>query len=146
MQQYSPGFYTMGNPVGQGPILAAAVNDDNTVNSANNAVSRDGTHFIQFYLTGGGMYPGVPDGQIPSSPVNTVDRPKILAGAFAPLGIAPDADVLYSGSSFYPGVWQVNFKVESKFGPGQNVVALEIGPYVSTQGATGTLQVYFYTK
>src|SRR5579862_1170442 len=147
MAQYAPGFYTMGNPVGQGPILAAAVNDDNTINGPSNAISRDGTHFIQFYLTGGGAYPGVPDGKIPSGgTVNTVDRPKILAAAFAPLGIAPDADVLYSGTSFYPGVWQINFKVESKFGPGQNTVAVEIGPYFSSAGATGTLQVYFWTK
>jgi uncharacterized protein (TIGR03437 family) len=145
IQQFSPGFYTVG-AVAQGPVEASAVNDDNTVNTASNPVSRDGTHFIQFYLTGGGMFPGVADGQIPSSPVNTQVRPIVLAAAFAPNGIAPDSDVLYSGSSFYPGVWQVNFKVESKFGPGQNIIAIELGSYNTTLGANGQIQVYFYTK
>jgi uncharacterized protein (TIGR03437 family) len=144
MQQYSPGFYTSGNPVGTGQV--AATNDDGTVNSGSNPVSRSGTHFVTFYLTGGGAFPGVPDGQVPASAVNTADRPRILAGAFAPSGIAPDSDVLFSGSSFYPGVWQINFKVESAFGIGLQNVAVQIGGYSSNNGPSGTIQVYFYTK
>jgi uncharacterized protein (TIGR03437 family) len=146
VNQYAPGFYASGNPAGTGQ--AAATNDDGSINSQNNPISRDGTHFVTFYLTGGGAFPGLPDGQVPASgtTISTQDQPQILSTTFAPLGIAPQKDVLYSGTSFYPGVWQVNFKVESIFGPGKQVVAVVIGSYVSSQGPSGTIQVYFYTK
>jgi len=146
VQQYAPGFYASGSPAGTG--LAAASNDDGSINSPSNPISRDGTHHITFYLTGGGAFPGVPDGQIPSSPVNTQAQPIVISSnGFPPLGIAPAADILNSTTSFYPGVWQINFQVASSFPPGcSNVVAVELGSYNSTQGPNGTIQIYFCTK
>jgi uncharacterized protein (TIGR03437 family) len=146
VNQYAPGFYASGNPAGTGQ--AAALNDGTTINSQSNPVSRDGTHFITFFLTGGGVFQGVPDGQIPPAGtlVNTQDTPLILSTTFAPLGIAPAKDLKYSGASFYPGVWQINFQVDPLFGPGQQIVAVEIGSYVSTQGPSGNIQIYFWTK
>ncbi|MBZ5603794.1 MAG: hypothetical protein LAO79_15955 [Acidobacteriia bacterium] len=140
MAQYSPGFYTSG-AVGSGQI--AAINDDNTINSPSNPVSRDGTHYITFYMTGGGVFTGGPgpvptDGMPPSDAAATQDRPQILSGVFAPNGIVPDGDIIYSGAGAFPGGWQISMKVENKFVPtATNVIAVQINGYISNTGPNG---------
>jgi uncharacterized protein (TIGR03437 family) len=146
MAPFNPGFFTAGTGTVPGTGLLAATNDDGSVNGPGNPISRDGTHFIIFYLTGGGAFPGVPDGNLPSSPVNTTVMPQFLSGAFGSSAQVPAADVKYSGSSFYPGVWQINFQVENKFPPGNNVIALTMNGFASSQGYGQTIQVYFVAK
>jgi uncharacterized protein (TIGR03437 family) len=140
MAQYSPGFFTTGS-VGVGQI--AAVNDDGSINSPSNPVSRDGTHYITFYLTGGGLFDGGPgsppiDGQPPAAAAATHDRPVMLSAVFAPNAIVPDADVIYSGAGAFPGGWQISMKVENKFAPSSNnVVAVQINGFLSNTGPNG---------
>lgn len=144
MAPFNPGFFTS---AATGTGLAAATNQDGSVNSASNPV-KAGSGFITFYLTGGGIFPGSQDGAIPSPAVNTTVVPQILS-ADGCLGICPAADVLYSGSSFFPGVWQINFNVQSFYAPGQHVIAVQMNGDPSNIGPAGTIgsvQVTFYSK
>lgn len=150
MGQYNPAFFTS-NSQGTGGV--AAFNDDGTVNGPGNQVSRDGTHFISFCLTGGGIFSGGPDappadGAAPTGAAATAVRPVIGAGALG--GFAPPSDILYSGAGCgFPGGWQINFKVENKFIPGANNIVLTLGDVPSSigpNGSPGSIQVTFYAK
>jgi uncharacterized protein (TIGR03437 family) len=130
MAQYNPGFFTS-NAQGFGQI--AAFNQDNSVNSATNPISRDGKHYISLCLTGGGVFNGGPkDGEAPTAATagSTADKPVIFSDAFPPGGIVPDSFFLYSGAGCgFPGLWQLIFTVPSQMSPGIRPIAITIGGY-----------------
>jgi uncharacterized protein (TIGR03437 family) len=151
MAPYSPGFFSGAQSASCGQI--AAVNDDGTINSPSNPVSRDGTHSIAFYLTGGGVFdggPGAPpqDGFAPSEVASTHEAPTMISGVFAPNGIVPASDIIYSGAGAFPGGWQINMKVNKAYAPGpNNLIALQIGGTPSNVGVAGSkVSCTFATK
>ncbi|HTS77591.1 MAG TPA: hypothetical protein VMG40_15365 [Bryobacteraceae bacterium] len=151
MAPFNPGFFTS-NATGTGP--AAATNWDGSINSASNPVKAGGTHgngtpnFITFYLTGGGPFPGLPDGTVATGAINTTVTPQILS-ADGCLGLCPSSDLIYSGASFFPGVWQINFIVDKTFPPGQHAVVVTMQGDPSNIGASGqanSVQVSFFSN
>ena len=120
----SPGLYTMTQ---DGKGQAAAVNQDNTINSASNAALRGSV--ISLYGTGQGQVsPAVPDGfPAPLSPLsNTVTVP--TSDAKTCVNSQPSMCVAI-GSSFgtvqfsglapgYVGLWQVNVLIPQDVTPG----------------------------
>jgi hypothetical protein len=77
--------------------------------------------------------------------VNTIVRPQILS-VDGWGGLVPDDQIIYSGSSFFPGVWQINFLVSSKYGPGNHVIAVTMNGISSSIGPNGVIQVYFVSN
>ena len=109
MGKSDPGFFTASaNGLGQ----VSAINDDGTVKNPPSPVSRSGTHYISFYLTGQGVVPGgPPDGQGASAAVNTPIRPVVYMN-FQQL---PDSAILYTGLA--PGLpGMANQRIGSQFG------------------------------
>ncbi len=150
MQQFSPGFFAL-NAQGTGQI--AAINTvDNSVNSQTNPVSRDGSHYIQFYLTGGGVFTGGPgaapqDGYAPTAVAATSVAPElIMANGFGANGIVPASDITYSGAGGFPGGWVINFLVPTSVPPGLQVVVVSLGGVASNVGPFGQVQMTFYTQ
>ena len=74
--------------------------------------------------------------------------PQIVAAAFG--GQIPATDIAYSGSSFFPGVWQINMKVDNTFAPNVDQVILVlmngVPSNVGYTGQAGSLSVYFIAK
>jgi uncharacterized protein (TIGR03437 family) len=101
MNSVDPGLFTQGGN-GSGP--AAALNQDNTVNSQTNPASQ-GT-VIQLFGTGQGFISGAPpDGNISSSTLATARPPNVIMGT----GPVPEANIRYAGlAPTLVGVWQVN--------------------------------------
>jgi len=158
MQQFNPGFFTV-NEQGTGLIAALNYNPDGSfggVNSASNPIARDGQHIVQFYLTGGGVFSGGPaaapaDGNVPSGAAATSLLPTMLNGSFGANGTAPSKDLLYSGAGPYPGVWVINWLIDSMIPPssatgGVTIVALTMNGVASSVGPSGTIQAWIYTK
>jgi len=128
---YSPGFFTRAqNGAGQ----AAALNADNSINSAANPAPRGSV--IQLFGTGQGpVVTPVADGQPgPNTPDKTVAQPTadantclnkqpavcIALGGSA--GGATLADIQYSGlAPGLVGVWQVNFKIPTTGSTGNTI-------------------------
>lgn len=96
-----PGFFTRG-ATGSGDALA--LNQDNTVNSADNPAAQ-GT-VIQLFGTGQGLVQGAPpDGSASTGLTQTSTLPLIIMGA----GKVAPANIQYSGlAPGEVGVWQVN--------------------------------------
>jgi uncharacterized protein (TIGR03437 family) len=104
MDLASPGFFTDGNlTYGQ----ASSLNQDNTRNSATNAIPR--TQVIQLFLTGAGIVPNMPpDGTLPGAAFRTSINPRVVIGTT----FVPDANIQYSGlAPGLVGVWQINVLV-----------------------------------
>ncbi len=96
-----PGFFSQaGNGIG----AAAALNEDNTLNSQTNPAVQGSV--IQLFGTGQGFIPGAPpDGSVSSAPIPTPLVPSVIMGT----GFVPAANVQYSGlAPTLVGVWQVN--------------------------------------
>jgi uncharacterized protein (TIGR03437 family) len=146
MAQFNPGFFADGAGGVPGIGLLAAVNSTGGINGPSNPIKANNTNFIEFYLTGGGPFPGVPDGQIPASgTVNTIVQPQILSvDGYG--GLVPNSQIAYSGSSFFPGVWQINFYVSNLYGPGNHVIAVTMNGISSSIGPNGVIQVYFVSN
>jgi len=145
MAQFNPAFFTS---TAEGFGLAAASNSDGSVNGPGNPVAANGKNFVTFYLTGGGPFAGVPDGTLPTQAVSTSIQPQILSadGGF-PNSQVPASDIIYSGiSGFYPGVWQINMTADAKFPPGQHIITVTMNGTPSSDGPSGTIQIYFYSK
>jgi uncharacterized protein (TIGR03437 family) len=159
MAQYNPAFFAANS---QGFGAVAALNDDNTVNSQSNPVSRSSSnsppfnHYIQFYLTGGGVFtggPGAPpqDGYAPTALASTAVPVTIINGSFGTNGIAPADLIQYSGAGAFAGGWQINWYVSSSIPPsstgGPVIVVVQLGGVNSNVGPDGAqLQLYFYAK
>jgi uncharacterized protein (TIGR03437 family) len=101
MTSVLPGFFTQaGNGIG----AAAALNQDNTLNSQTNPAAQ-GT-VIQLFGTGQGFIPGAPpDGNVSNAPLQTPQAPQLIMGT----GFVPAANIQYSGlAPTLVGVWQLN--------------------------------------
>ena len=96
-----PGFFAQ---AGTGIGAAAALNQDNTVNSQTNPAVQGS--IIQMFGTGQGFIPGGPaDGNISNVPLQTPQLPQVIMGT----DFVPAANIKYSGlSPGLVGVWQVN--------------------------------------
>jgi len=96
-----PGLFTQS---GTGSGAAAALNQDNTLNSPSNP-ARQGS-VITLFGTGQGYIPGAPpDGNISNAPLQTPQLPQLIMGT----GFVPPANIQYSGlSPALVGVWQIN--------------------------------------
>jgi uncharacterized protein (TIGR03437 family) len=145
MQQYNPGIFTSN---GEGTGLVAATNNGGaTINSPANPIPVGGNNFITFYLTGLGPIPGVADG-VANPGVTGPVTPTIIAGNFAG-GEAPSKEIIFAGSSFFPGLWQINFQVDSSWAPGcgaSQIFVVQVGGTPSSigpSGQPGSAQVYF---
>jgi len=131
----TPGFFTT-TQNGRGQI--AALNEDNTINSAANPVGRG--RVIQLYASGQGFLPDAPpDGEpAPTSRlISTPSRPRVIVNT-------GDAEVQFSGlAPGFVGVWQINVKVPETVPPGNNVVVaiLHLGiPSNSNRGGGAPIQ------
>jgi uncharacterized protein (TIGR03437 family) len=154
MAQYNPAFFAI-NSQGFGQI--AARNDDGTINSQSNPVLRnsnatDFTHYITFYMTGGGLFSGGPsappqDGYAPTATADTAVQPTIINGSFGANGIAPANLVQYSGAGGFAGGYQINWYVSNLIPPGPVIVLVQLGGVNSNVGPSGNqLQLFFYAK
>ncbi len=115
----SPAFFTS-NAQGTGQV--AALNEDNTVNTPSNPISRG--HVIQIFGTGAGFFPGAPpDGTPATGPVPTPQLPKVCIQCAA--DFLPDSSILYSGlAPTLVGVWQLNVKIPDLAPPGNNILVV----------------------
>ena len=106
----SPGLFTA-NSSGTGPL--AALNQDNSLNTAGNPIARG--QIIQLFGTGQGFVPGAPpDGEPASGLISTDVRPRVIIGT----DFVADSDVQYSGlAPGLVGVWQINVKIPDKVLP-----------------------------
>ena len=111
----SPGLFAGAGGTGTGQV--AALNQDNSVNSATNPLLRG--QVIQLFATGQGAVANAPpDGQAATGLVPTALHPQILLGG----AFVPDANIQYSGlAPDLVGVWQINFTVPSTVTAGNSV-------------------------
>ena len=110
MTPAAPGFFTS-NGQGTGQIAANNFSDSST-NGPNNPVARGG--ILTVWLTGQGpgfQGPTPPDGQ-GASGLLTDTKPVVFINAVQ----VPDANVLGSAMTIYPGAWIINIKIPD--GPG----------------------------
>jgi uncharacterized protein (TIGR03437 family) len=124
-----PGIFTLDS---SGKGQAAALNENMTVNSANNPAPRGS--IVVLYATGEGQTnpPGV-DGKVVG---DTLPRP--LLPVTAQIG-GVSAEILYAGGApgLVSGVMQVNARVPNSIGSGNAVpVVLSVGNASSQQGVT----------
>ncbi|MDW8129357.1 MAG: hypothetical protein RMI94_02335 [Bryobacterales bacterium] len=116
MAPASPGLFTA-DASGSGQL--AALNEDNTRNSASNAARRGS--IIQLFATGAGFIPGAPpDGDTPGGRlIHTPERPRVFIGT----DFVPDDHILYSGlAPGLIGVWQINVRIPDRVAPGNAVL------------------------
>jgi uncharacterized protein (TIGR03437 family) len=110
----TPGFFTT-TQNGRGQI--AALNEDNTINSAANPVGRG--RVIQLYATGQGFLPDAPPDGVPAPSdrlISTPSRPRVIINT-------ADAEVQFSGlAPGFVGVWQLNVRVPESVPPGNSIV------------------------
>jgi uncharacterized protein (TIGR03437 family) len=114
----SPGLFVEGAQQ-SGPI--AALNDDNTVNTATNPAVR--SHIIQIFGTGQGPVAGSPpDGQASTGQVPTSGLPQIVLGTAGNGFQVPAANITYSGlAPQNVGLWQINFTIPAGAPTGTSV-------------------------
>jgi uncharacterized protein (TIGR03437 family) len=119
MDVASPGLFTF-NASGTGPL--AALNQDNTVNTASNPIARG--QVIQLFATGQGFVPGAaPDGQPSSGLVSTQWLPRVVIGT----DFVADSDIQYSGlAPGLVGLWQINVRIPDKVAPASAVTVVVV--------------------
>jgi uncharacterized protein (TIGR03437 family) len=133
MNQVAPAIFSIGDKLTATTIEAAVINQDGTVNAPTNPAPRGSV--IQIFATGQGPISGSPaDGAVPSSPLSTTYWPRVglggqftdsitpLQGETVPNG--PGGYVTYSGTSGYPGLWQINVQIPMALQPNQAAVLL----------------------
>jgi uncharacterized protein (TIGR03437 family) len=103
MNIVAPGIFTQAaNGIG----AAAALNQDNTLNSQTNPAVQGSV--IQIFATGQGYIPGAPADGAASTALSTPVRPFVIVG----IERVPDSAVQYSGlAPGLVGVWQVNVQI-----------------------------------
>lgn len=113
MTAVAPGLFTAATN-GTGQI--AALNQDNSVNSASNPAPRGS--IIQVFGTGIGPIVGAPpDGEIPGTAVPG-PIPEVIIGT----GLVPPANIQYSGlAPTLVGLWQINVRIPENIPPSATV-------------------------
>ena len=116
----SPGLFTR-PPTGTGQI--AALNEDNSINSAENPARKG--EIVQIFATGQGFIPDAPPDGEPAPTnrlIHTPVKPRVFFNSGQPL---PDADIQFSGlAPGLVGVWQINVKVPEHAIGGDNFVVV----------------------
>ena len=129
MTSVLPGIFTQaGNGIG----AAAALNQDNTLNSQTNPAVQGSV--ITLFGTGQGSIPGgPPDGNISNAPLKTPQAPQVIMGT----NFVPAANIQYFGlAPTLVGVWQLNVLIPD------TVITLPTNPtqvVVLQTNADGTL-------
>jgi len=106
LARVSPALFIQGTGApDQGQI--AALNQDNSVNSAANPATKG--QIIQLFGAGQGFVPNAPpDGEVPTGEVQTQELPRVLIGT----DFVPDSAIQYSGlAPGLIGVWQINVMI-----------------------------------
>lgn len=108
MASAAPALFVVGGQQ-SGPV--AALNQDNTVNSATNPANRGDV--IQLFGTGQGFVANAPpEGQASTGPLPTQTNPLVYIGPAGSIISVPPANVLYSGiAPTLIGVWQINVQI-----------------------------------
>jgi uncharacterized protein (TIGR03437 family) len=124
MNQVSPGIF-IGARLTSTTSQAAVINQDGSVNGPTSPANRG--DIISIYATGQGFIDGAPpDGAVPSGPLSTSYFPRIGFPIFTdtltplPNEKVPDGPgkyVTYSGTSSYPGLWQINVQIPMSVDP-----------------------------
>ena len=146
MAQFDPGFFADGSGGVPGIGLAAATNSTGGINGPGNPIVANNTNFITFYLTGGGPFPEFPTDRCRPPDLSTPSSGRRSCRSMAGRGLVPDNQIAYTGTSFYPGVWQINYLVSNKYGPGTHIIAVTMNGISSSIGPNGVIQVYFVSK
>lgn len=128
----APALFTQ-SANGQGQV--AALNEDNSVNTASNPAARGSV--VQLFGTGQGFVANAPpDGTPPTGPITTAEKPRVYLGG---ADFVKDEDVLYSGlAPGLVGVWQINARVPQDAAPGQNDAFVLYQTISSVQLPNGT--------
>lgn len=126
----APGIFTLSPPTGGGPVQAAVINQDGTVNSQSNPAPK-GT-IISIYGTGEGQT-NPPGGNGAITPAN----PAMPVAKITATINGQNAPVLYAGGSpgLLAGVLQVNAMIPSTVNSGFVQVQINAGG-VNSQGGT----------
>lgn len=129
MAQVAPGMFTF-EPTGSGPLKA--LNEDNTVNTAENPIARGSV--IQLFGTGQGAVSNMPpDGELTQGdPLATTDtKPRVIMQP-GPATFLDEKLVEFSGlTPGLVGVWQVNVRVPMEATPGPVLVVLQLKDFPS---------------
>jgi uncharacterized protein (TIGR03437 family) len=114
MTSVSPGLFTL-NATGSGQL--AALNEDNSVNSPANPLTRG--HILQIFGTGQGLVSNPPVDGVPATGGSvTTLPPQVLIGSIN----ASPSDIVYSGlAPGLIGVWQVNVRISTTITAGAAV-------------------------
>jgi uncharacterized protein (TIGR03437 family) len=131
----SPGLFAGAGGTGTGQV--AALNQDNTVNSATNPLTRG--QVIQLFATGQGPVPNAPpDGQAATGQVPTPLLPQIILGG----AYVPAANIAYSGlAPDLVGVWQINFTVPTTVTAGNSVPIVILMNSIPSDNPAATGQI-----
>jgi len=155
MNTVSPGLL-MGATVNASQVQAVALNQDNTVNGPSNPAKRGDV--ISVFGTGQGFLQGHPaDGADPASPISTDSsiNLRVIVGTntldtwpLQPNEVKNFPNFLqYSGTSFAPGVWQVNFQIPQGVDYTKPVpVALVVNGITSNGLSFGTATPVIFVK
>jgi uncharacterized protein (TIGR03437 family) len=126
----SPALFIQGNSA-EGQI--AALNTDNSVNSAANPAAK--LSVIQLFGTGQGFVRNAPaDGNVATGELQTDEKPIVLMGT----RFVESSDVLYSGlAPGLVGVWQINVRIPDFVAPGTVDVVVQLQSVPSNIGPGG---------
>jgi uncharacterized protein (TIGR03437 family) len=156
MNTVSPGVLTS-SAVSSSQVQAAVINQDGSVNSSTHPANRG--DIVSIFATGQGFLQGHPaDGANPPSPISTDPSAvnlRVLIGAcfLDTCQVQPTEKVLYpnflqySGTTAYPGLWQINVQVPQITDPTKPAaVALVVNGYTSNGGSIGTPTPVIFVK
>jgi uncharacterized protein (TIGR03437 family) len=156
MNTVSPGVLTS-SAVSSTQVQAAVLNQDGSINSATHPAARG--DIVSIFATGQGFLQGHPaDGDNPSSPISTdpnmVNLRVIIGACFLDsCQVQPTEKVLYpnflqySGTTGYPGLWQINVQIPQVTDPTKPVpVGLVVNGYTSNGGSIGTPTPVIFVK
>jgi uncharacterized protein (TIGR03437 family) len=150
MYSVAPGAFLY--PGGQtGPVVyAAAINQDGTINAANNPAHPG--QVVSLYMTGEGNVPGAPADGVPataalSAPVLIT----VLINGFdvngAQYAETNTEHVKYSGINGYPGMWQINVLIPQNVVPASGAVWFAvIAAGEANWDVTSPFKTYIYVK
>ncbi|HBY61798.1 MAG TPA: hypothetical protein DEH78_18410, partial [Solibacterales bacterium] len=110
----SPALYTQ-NQSGTG--AAAALNQDNTLNTPTNPIPRG--QVIQLFGTGQGIVPNAPkEGETAGTNATTLDKPEVFINGIR----IPEENVEYSGlTPNLISLWQINVRIPQAIPPGNSL-------------------------
>ena len=144
-----PGGQTLPNGAGATSVYAAVINQDGTVNAANNPALRG--QFVSLYMTGQGNVPGAPPDGVPATTAIAAPVPiTVLLNGFdvnsAQYGESTVQHVLYSGINQYPGMWQINVRIPATVATTSGVWFAVIADGEANWDASSGFKTYLYVK